>query len=156
MTFTGFNGRPDTIDLLAGIAPDLHAVVKDVPIIDGDYETASIAWDGSRIIVDELFGARLSDESKVYVLAFFAVLIGLDPIRRRGVRDWRTWSTACNVVAHRILRERGIKDRPWKCDPLDMPRFDGMDEVAIHDALVAENFAAVEPAQMLTEDDLPE
>lgn len=154
--FTGFNGRPDPIDLLAEIAPDLHAVVRDVPVIDADYETSSIAWDGSRILVAELFGARLEEEAKVYALAFFAVLIGLDPIRRRGVRDWRTWSTACNVVAHRTLRERGIKGRPWVCDPLDMSRFDGMDEVAIHDALVAENFAIIEPAQMLTEDDLPE
>jgi hypothetical protein len=149
-----FGSNPSPLEILEKQHPDLHAIIREVPFVDVDYATPTMAWDGRRILVSELFGARMDEEQTVYAIAFMALLVRQNGIDRLGTKDARLWSLACNHVAHCELHRRGLPGIRSEMADLDSLRFDGMSEIAVYGRLVDEERPIVEMIDLMTGEDL--
>lgn len=112
---------------LVGARPDLGAVLDGKNAVDED-RTSFIAWDGERIHYEAGMLASLTNDERIYVLAFIAETIRMDTIGRLEGRNHQHWSIACNIAINGKLRRSGLKGLPAIAEMLDIEAFDEFDE----------------------------
>ena len=121
-----------------------HALLADhlarVPAVEDASRSGSITLDGRTLVLNPEFMDAHTEEQRVYVLGFAAMMTINLSADRLGDRVPAVWQLACNMAIHQQLEDGGFTDRPPASDGLALPEARGLTSEQIYDRLMDGTF----------------